>query len=289
MLKGLKLVTLCCLALFGANSIAQADLIKLNKNFYSALNEGDSLGLSKYFHEDGMVTHVGKDTTFGYDLGGFLEVCNSFKSGMFNEKVKSIIALEVTPQIYTVQVEFQFYVNGKYSHCGIDHFTWIEKEGKLLIKDILSTDNVICGDDVVEEVVESEKEFRELDRLMNNWHKDVIALELESFFGLMTKDFFYLGTDPGERWSKKEFRKFCEPYFLEKKQTWSFVPIKRNWGMSENGDYAWFDESLDTWMDECRGSGVFRKEDGEWKIVQYNLTVLIENEKIEKFIKLRKK
>ena len=88
-----------------------------------------------------MVTHVGKDTTFGYDLGGFLEVCNSFKSGMFNEKVKSIIALEVTPQIYTVQVEFQFYVNGKYSHCGIDHFTWIEKEGKLLIKDILSTED----------------------------------------------------------------------------------------------------------------------------------------------------
>jgi hypothetical protein len=42
-------------------------------------------------------------------------------------------------------------------------------------------------------------------------------------------------------------------------------------------------------MDECRGSGVFQKVEGEWKLYHYNLTVLIENEKMDKFIKLRKK
>jgi hypothetical protein len=50
---------------------------------------------------------------------------------------------------------------------------------------------------------------------------------------------------------------------------------------------AWFDEDLDTWMKGCRGAGILRYDGKEWKIVYYNLTVLIENEKIKEFIKLR--
>jgi len=50
---------------------------------------------------------------------------------------------------------------------------------------------------------------------------------------------------------------------------------------------AWFDEDLNTWMRGCRGSGIMIKKKGEWKLVYYNLTVLIENEKIQKFIDLR--
>jgi hypothetical protein len=46
---------------------------------------------------------------------------------------------------------------------------------------------------------------------------------------------------------------------------------------------AWFDEGLDTWMKGCRGSGILEKQKGEWKLVYYNLTVLIENEKIKEF------
>ena len=38
----------------------------------------------------------------------------------------------------------------------------------------------------------------------------------------------------------------------------------------------------------CRGSGIMIKKKGEWRIEYYNLTVLIENEKIKEFIKLRK-
>ena len=52
---------------------------------------------------------------------------------------------------------------------------------------------------------------------------------------------------------------------------------------------AWFEESLDTWMKECRGSGVLVYENASWKLSHYNLTVLIENEKVGKFIKLKEK
>jgi hypothetical protein len=41
-------------------------------------------------------------------------------------------------------------------------------------------------------------------------------------------------------------------------------------------------------MEGCRGSGIMQKKKGKWVIVYYNLTVLIENEKINEFIELRK-
>jgi hypothetical protein len=58
---------------------------------------------------------------------------------------------------------------------------------------------------------------------------------------------------------------------------------------SKDKKIAWFDERLDTWMDECRGSGICVKEKGKWKLAYYNLTVLIENDKIKEFIELRAK
>jgi ketosteroid isomerase-like protein len=289
MFKGFKVLGVAVLLMICKQGFAQQYIIDHTKQLYGYLNAGDSAKVSSFFHEDAYIMHVGNDTTFGFNVGDFLGVCPRFKSGVFQEKVHSMIALEVAPQIVTVKVEFMFYYNGKYSHCGIDHYTWIQKDGEMLVQTILSTDNVTCGEDVVDVAPTSLDNIVELNRLMNNWHKDIAAVELDAVFDFLNEDFFYLGTDPSERWSKVEFRKFCEPYFLEKKQAWDFKPSNRNWGHSPNGKTYWFDESLDTWMEGCRGSGVVQFLDGEWKLSHYNLTVLIENEKIKKFIKLRKK
>ncbi|MBL4862145.1 MAG: nuclear transport factor 2 family protein, partial [Crocinitomicaceae bacterium] len=100
--------------------------------------------------------------------------------------------------------------------------------------------------------------------------------------------FIFLGTAPGERWDKEDFSTFSKPYF-DKGKAWNFKASNRQWMFSKNGKTAWFDEDLDTWMRGCRGSGILQKIKGEWKLVYYNLTVLIENEKIEEFIQLRDK
>jgi hypothetical protein len=123
--------------------------------------------------------------------------------------------------------------------------------------------------------------------VMDNWHKDVINYELDSYFEITDDSFIFLGTDPKERWTKDEFYKFCKPYF-DKKTTWSFIPLWRNVYFSEDGKTAWFEEQLTTWMEECRGSGVLVYKNKQWKLVHYNLTVLIENEKVKSFIELRK-
>jgi ketosteroid isomerase-like protein len=126
----------------------------------------------------------------------------------------------------------------------------------------------------------------ELDQRMEEWHLAASNANFESYFGFMSDEFIFLGTAPGERWAKDKFAKFSKPYF-DKGKAWDFKATNRKWEFSANGKVAWFDEDLDTWMRGCRGTGVLVKKKGKWQIAQYNLTVLIENEKIKEFIELR--
>lgn len=127
---------------------------------------------------------------------------------------------------------------------------------------------------------------KNLDLKMNQWHADVAQFKLDDYFSFMHESFVFLGTAPGERWVKESFYQFSKPYF-DKKTTWNFKTIDRNWYFSNDGRTAWFEENLETWMKGCRASGVLIYENNEWKITHYNLTVLIENEKMEDFITLR--
>jgi len=121
---------------------------------------------------------------------------------------------------------------------------------------------------------------------VDDWHLAASEANYDGYFGLMNDQFIFLGTAPGERWTKEEFSEFSKPYF-DRGNAWNFKASNRNWNFSKNGKIAWFDEDLDTWMRGCRGSGIMIKKKGKWKIAYYNLHVLIENEKIESFIELR--
>ena len=132
------------------------------------------------------------------------------------------------------------------------------------------------------------KQLTELNQLIDQWHVSAAKADFKQYFDVTANDFVFLGTAPGERWSKADFQSFCKPYF-DKGKAWDFKPSNRMWNVVADGKVAYFDEDLQTWMESCRGSGICIFIDGEWKIAYYNLTVLIENEKIKKFIKLRKK
>ncbi len=126
------------------------------------------------------------------------------------------------------------------------------------------------------------------DQLMDDWHKAAAQADFYGYFNVTSNQFVFLGTAPGERWTKSEFQQFCKPYF-DRGKAWEFNPYNRHWNYNADSTMAWFDEDLKTWMEGCRGSGVLIKNGDSWQISFYNLTVLIENEKIKKFIKLRRK
>jgi ketosteroid isomerase-like protein len=132
----------------------------------------------------------------------------------------------------------------------------------------------------------SSQDVTTLNQLVDDWHLAATNADFDSYFSAMDESFVFLGTAPGERWTKDQFATFSKPYF-DKGKAWDFKPSNRNWKFSTNGKVAWFDEDLETWMLGCRGSGVYEKKKGKWTLMYYNLTVLIENDKVEDFLKLR--
>jgi hypothetical protein len=142
-----------------------------------------------------------------------------------------------------------------------------------------------CGVKKSEIVQQSETE--QVNQLLNQWHKDVASFQFDAYFDKMTSDAVFVGTDASEVWTKNEFMTFSRVFF-EKKQTWDFKPLERHIYMDDKSKLAWFDETLDTWMGVCRGSGVVVKTDNNWKIQHYVLSIVVPNEDVQAVTKLKK-
>lgn len=128
---------------------------------------------------------------------------------------------------------------------------------------------------------------KKIDNTLNAWHKAAADANFDAYFGLMTKDGVFIGTDATENWQNNEFKAYAKPHF-DKGKAWRFTTMERNVYLNESQDFAWFDELLDTQMKICRGSGVLKKIGGEWKIVHYVLSIAVPNEYVGELIALKK-
>jgi len=265
---------------FAGYGRSQANLKENTIQFYQALNKGDSLDLVGFFHPECHIKHVGEEDVWDMPLNEFLGVCPKFKSDFFSEEITRLEVHEFGIGLAYVDVYFDFYMEGSYSHSGLDHFCWAYRKGELKIESVYSSD--------FKDAPPAAENAVFMDQLMSKWHNDVAIFDYAAYFNFMSDQFIFLGTDPGERWTKKQFSDYAKPYF-DRKRTWDFKTNWRNWYFSDDHQVAWFEESLATQMEECRGSGVLVKTDSGWKIAHYNLAVVIENEKMKKFIKLRRK
>lgn len=127
----------------------------------------------------------------------------------------------------------------------------------------------------------------EINTVVDAWHKAAADANFDTYFGLMTKDGVFIGTDATENWQNKDFRAFAKPYF-NKGKAWSFTALERNIYLDKSKKIAWFDELLDTQMEICRGSGVLKKVKGKWKIAHYVLSIAIPNDNVSKVVELKK-
>lgn len=101
----------------------------------------------------------------------------------------------------------------------------------------------------------------------------------------MTKDAHYIGTDETEDWLRDEMKEWSKEIF-KRESAWDFKTKNRNIYLDEDEKLAWFDETLDTWMGVCRGSGIVVLTEGEWKIKHYVLSVIVPNDLIQEYLKL---
>jgi endonuclease/exonuclease/phosphatase family metal-dependent hydrolase len=122
--------------------------------------------------------------------------------------------------------------------------------------------------------------------MLNDWHDAAAKADEPRYFKHFLPNAVFMGTDIKERWTAKEFREWAQPYFKRGK-AWSFTPHDRHIDFSTDMQTGWFDELLDTPnLGTARGSGVVRFTGEEWKIAQYNLSVPVPNEILDKVVKM---
>ena len=132
---------------------------------------------------------------------------------------------------------------------------------------------------------EESNKKEQVNRTLDAWHKAAAEANFNTYFGMMTEDSVFIGTDPTENWNFKDFQAYAKPHF-DRGKAWDFKAIERHIYFDKSGKLAWFDELLNTQMKICRGSGVLVKIGKEWKIKHYVLSMTIPNDNTNEVVKI---
>lgn len=131
--------------------------------------------------------------------------------------------------------------------------------------------------------VDPEVERAAINTVIDDWHKAAAEADQERYLGHFTKDAVFLGTDATERWpvySDDEgapgFSAYVELHFP--RGGWDYQPHDREVQLAADGYLAWFDEQLtNERAGELRGTGLLRREEGQWRIAHYSMTFTVPN------------
>lgn len=119
---------------------------------------------------------------------------------------------------------------------------------------------------------------------VDEWHNAAAIGDADAYFGTLTDNAIFLGTDKTERWTLEQFRTAYGSYFdgptTYGDGAWTYEPLRRFVTVHESGRLAWFDEVLHSASyGHCRGTGVIvLEDDNRWRIAHYSLTFLIPND-----------
>ncbi len=281
-------IALCLFCFFAIKINAQntdnQQLIKKTiVGLFDGMRKSDSSAARKLFYPDASLKTVltkkdGSLLVQKESINTLLNAIGTPHKELYDERILSW-DIRIDGALASAWCDYAFYLDDKFLHCGVDAFQLIKKDNKWLILDITDTRRKTnCEMPTTNEI----------DTVMNRWHRAAAVADEATFFGLMTENCDYVGTDPSEHWKRDELKKWSEKFFA-KDSAWDFKAKKRTVYFTQNGQYAWFDELLDTWMGDCRGSGILVKTSNGWKIEQYVLSMAVLNDLTKDYIKILKK
>ena len=116
-------------------------------------------------------------------------------------------------------------------------------------------------------------------KTLDGFHEAASKADWDTYFGLMSDDAIFLGTDVTERWDKPTFQAYAAASI-----GWTYALKERHINFTPDGNTAWFDEVLhNAKYGTSRGTGVVIRTNSGWKISQYHLVFPIPNDLAEGF------
>jgi len=127
-------------------------------------------------------------------------------------------------------------------------------------------------------------------KVIDDFHDAAVHGDKDRYFGHLTNDAVYLGTDEWERWPKyPDFDDYVSGRFKDG-SGWSYKSVERTIRFNDRSDVAWFDEVLYSEINgRLRGTGVLTLRSGQWKLEHYAMSFLIFNENWDEVIELTKR
>ncbi len=277
-MKKLLLACICLLSLHHAQS-QESQVRAVIAKMFQAMAKADTATLRTCFTPGaGFMTYSfdskGHSRAKGENLADFLRGIALMGESDMEERLTGWQCL-VDDGIASVWTPYEFYFEGKFSHCGANSIQLIRVQGEWKITMITDTRRK-------SKCLTAEENIMVIDSLLERWHYAAAIADEDAFFGLMTQDAIYIGTDPSERWTRDELKVWSKKYF-DSTSAWAFKPLSRNVRIGPGGQIAWFDELLDTQMGTCRSTGVMIRQDEVWKLVHYQLSVTLPNDKLDGF------
>lgn len=285
MKKSLTLIVMLCFAVatFAQSAAETEAIIAPIKQLFDAMRAGDSTKLRDAFLPDArlMTAYTDKEGIPKVQIetvDNFAKSIGTPHDQVYDEKIWSY-DVTLDGNLASVWTEYTFYLGEQQLHCGVNAFqvAKTEKGWKIIhITDTRRKTNCQTQEGELPVI---------LNAFLDNWHRAAAKADEDAFFGSMTEDGVYIGTDATEYWKRDEMKVWAKEFF-DRETAWDFKPLERHLYFSGDKQLAWFDENLDTWMGICRGSGVLQKTPQGWRIKQYVLSVTVPNESIDGFLKL---
>lgn len=259
------------------NKTQEQNVLRVVEDFSRFLHIHDTVQAQKLLHPKAYISRVQLDDEdlliHAPDMDDLIQLHWNSKRYLYVPQV------DIRATFASVYGYFTAFDEKGTKKCGTDRYQLILSMSGWKIIEYTETTYDKCRS------IEARKvELDIINRTLNHWH-GLAAVGDSSYFDHFGRGSFYLGTDPKEVWSLQEFKDFALPHF-RRGSAWSFKNKNRNVHLGDYGHYAWFDETLDTWMGLCRGTGVMEKQSDGWKILHYSLTVLVPNKKINEYIKI---
>ncbi len=265
------------------HSADEAAVVQVIKDLFDGMRAGDSSAMRPLFDPSARLQSIytnkeGKAVLQAAPIKRWLSSVGTPHDEVYDEQIFSY-RTEIDGRMATVWTDYTFYLGDKLSHCGVNAFHLFNSDDGWLITQVTDTRR---RKDCIQDPVS------QINSAMDAWHEAAAKADTEGFFGRMTADAIYLGTEDGERWLRDELKEWSKDYFA-RESAWAFTPSAREIYFDASGETAWFEEKLATWMGPCRGSGIMTKVDNEWMLRHYNLAVTVPNSKIKEFVELIEK